>query len=236
MTEATLQPRALYDSLQAVTGDENVLVLVPGPGAESRSCGGLIAESCRRGRPPFVMVLGDGTGLHPRPADCPPDELANLRDRETRAAVGCLGLPRERLLMAGVYDGQIPAEGAGFDAVVGGVTTVMWARDCNVICALWPGPNDGRGQSATWKIACAVAGSSGVGLLATAAGDVPDGAAAASWRLDINGQLGAKRAAMAAHASQSGPVILDDLANPLPDAKAVAGLKPYEVFFRPVAS
>lgn len=234
MTDATIQPRVRYDRLQAVTGNENVLILVPAPGAESRSCGGLIAESCRRGRPPFVMVLGDGTGLHPRPAGCPPDQLANLRDRETRAAVACLGLPRERLLMAGVYDGQIPAEGAGFDAVVRGVTTVMWARDCNVISALWPGPDHESGQDATWKIACAVAGSSGVGLLAAAAVDVPD-EAAARWRLDISGQLGAKRAAMAAHASQSGSMLLDDPANPRPDPKAAAGLKPYETFFRPMA-
>lgn len=235
MTEAMPQPQAPYGSLQEITGNENLLVLVPGPGAESRSCGGLIAESCQRGRPPFVMVLGDGTGLDPRPAGYPPDQLANLRDRETRAAVACLGLPHERLLMAGVYDGQIPAGGAGFDAVVRGVTTVMWARDCNVICAPWPGPDDGNGQDATWKIACAVARASGVGLLAYAAGEAPE-AAARSWRLDIKGRLGAKRAAVAAHTSQSGQGTPGETAHPPLAAQAAAGLKPYEVFFRPATS
>ncbi len=233
MTEATLQSQAPYGSLQAITGNENLLVLVPRPGEESRNCCGLIAESCQRGRPPFVMVLGDGTLSHPHSAEYPPDRLANLRDRETRAAVACLGLPLDRLLMAGVHDGHIPASGAGFDAVVRGVTLVMWARDCNVVCAPWPGPDDGSGRGATWRIACAVAESSGVGLLAYVAGDVPAGAPGAGWRLDISGQLGAKRAAVAAHASQLGQAALDDSAALPPDAQAAAYLQPYEVFVRP---
>ncbi len=233
MTEAKFQPPIPYASLQAITGDENLLLLVPGPGEESLGCGGLIAESCRRGRPPFVMVLGDGTGSHPHPSEYPPDHLANLRDRETRAAVACLGLPHERLLMAGVYDGHIPAGGAGFDAVVRGVTLVMWARDCNVICAPWPDPDDEGGRGATWRIAHAVARSSGVGLLAYAEENaVLDGLTVGGWRLDISGQLGAKRAAVAAHASQLGQVMRDD-PTPRPlDAQAAACVQPYEVFVR----
>lgn len=235
MTEATLQPPVPYATLQAITGDENLLVLVPGPGEESRDCGGLIAESCQRGRPPFVMVLGDGSGSHPHSAEYPPDRLANLHERETRAAMERLGLPHGRLLMAGVHDGHIPAGGAGFDAVVRGVTLVMWARDCNVICAPWPGPDDGGGRGATWRIARAVSGTSGVGLLAYAAGDgVPAGAAGA-WRLDISGQLAAKRAAVAAHASWLGQVVLDDPAPRLLDPGEAACVQPYETFLKPAA-
>ena len=91
MTTAPPEPLPPYAPLRAITGDENVLILVPGPGDESLWCGGLIAESCRRGRPPFVMVLGDGTGSHPRSAEYPPDRLANLRDRETRGGGGAPG-------------------------------------------------------------------------------------------------------------------------------------------------
>lgn len=236
MTKATLQPPIPYASLLAITGDENVLVLVPGPGEESMGCGGFIAESCRRGRPPFVMVLGDGTGAHPNSAKHPPDHLANLCDRETRAAVACLGLSHERLLMAGVYDGQIPTDGAGFDAVVRGVTLVMWARDCNVICAPWPDPDDEGGRGATWRIARAVASSSGVGLLAyVEEGAVPNGMAGSGWRLDIAGQLGVKRAAVAAHASQLGQVMRGNPTPRLFDPNEATCGRPYEVFIQPAA-
>jgi len=232
MTAALPQPALPYASLQAITGGENLLVLVPAPGDESVWCGGLIAESCRRGRPPFVMVLGDGTLSHPHSAAYPPDRLANLHDRETRAAAACLGLPRERLLMAGIHDGHISAGGPGFDAVVRAVTLVMWARDCNVICAPWPGSEGDAWRRNTFGIATAVARASGVGLLACAVGDAT---ADEGWQLDITAQLGPKRAAVAAHASQLGQVVLDDPAPRLFDPEAAACFWPYEVLLRPAA-
>ncbi len=232
MTAVPLQPALPFASMQAITGGENLMVLVHAPGDESVWCGGLIAESCRRGRPPFVMVLGDGTLSHPHSTAYPPDRLANLHDRETRAAVACLGLPHERLLMAGVHDGAIPAAGPGFNAVVRAVTLVMWARDCNVICAPWPGAAGGAGWRNTFGIAAAVTRGSGVGLLAYAAGDAPAGE---GWRLDITAQLGPKRAAVAAHASQLGQVVADDPAPRLFDPQAAACVLSYEVLLRPAA-
>ena len=230
----SLSPTPHFASLRAITGDENLLILVSAPGEEALCCGGLIAEACQRGRPPFVIVLGDGTATHPHSAAYPPDRLANLHDRETRAALACLGLPPGRLLMAGVHDGAIPLGGAAFDAVVRAVTLVMWARDCNVICAPWPGP-DRNGvvhvQGAAWTIARAVAAASGVGLLACAAGGAPAGAGG-TWRLDITRHLGAKRAAVAAHASQLGQVVLDDPAPRLFDQDVAACACPRETLLR----
>lgn len=215
--------------LAEITGNENLMILVPGPGEESLRCGGLIAESCRRGRPPFVMVLGDGTRSHPNSAAYPPNRLANLHDRETRAAVQHLGLLNERLLMAGLYDGTIPGSGPVFEAVVRAVTLVMWARDCNVICAPWPQAGI-AGQAETYAIAASVAAGSGVGLLAYATDDV---AGAAAWRLDILPHLPAKRSALAAHSALRGEVITDDPAPCLFDPNSVADLAPYEVLVRP---
>ncbi len=199
-------------TLEAITGNENLLILAPRPGDESFRCGGLIATLCRRGRPPFVMVLQDGTHSHPNSVHFPPDRLANQHDRETRAAVQALGLPDGRLLMAGVYDGRLPSAGAGFGAVVRAVTLVMWARDCNVICAP---------SGEAWPIAAAVAAESGVGLLAFGEGDL---------RLDIGPVLDRKHAAIAAHPTLLGHVVHDDPAPRLP----AADLLPYEAF-RPVS-
>ena len=221
--------------LETITGNENVLVLAPGPIEESLACGGLVAASCKRGRPPFVMVLGDGTSSHPGSRDYPPDRLARLHDRETREAVRRLGLPSGRLLMAGLYDALIPEAGPAFDAVVRGVTLVMWARDCNVICA--PGLQAASpGARATHRIAAAVSASSGVGLLMWASADEEVALAdAEAWRLDITPELPAKRAAVTAHASRLGGVVTDD---PEPDASyanAATSLRPYEIFGRAIA-
>ena len=190
--------------LSLITGNENVLVLVPGPAAESVDCGGLIAQCCRRGRPPFVMVLGDGSASG---NDLPAERLASVHERETRAAVACLGLPVERLLMVGLYDGTIPGDGPVFEAVVRAVVLVMWARDCNVICGPWP--DAGVAERATRRIAEEVSARSGVGLLAYGAPD--EGA----LRLDIGADVAAKRAAIAAHGSHP---------------RAGAAVEPWEAF------
>lgn len=159
-----------------ITGNQNVLVLAPRPGDESRLCGGLIAEGCRRGRPPFVVVLTDA-------AD-------RSLEQEIRGAVRLLGLPAGRLLLAGLSYEALPGRGPAFQAIVHGITMVMWARDCNVICAPAPAEDDGD-RTAAHRIARAVAKGSGVGLLSAA----PAGGLA----FDAGGGLEAKRAALRAY-------------------------------------
>ena len=174
---------------ETITGCENLLVLATRPSDETADCGGLIARSCRRGRPPFVVVLTDGSTSDPAN---PPDRQAALQERRSRTAVRHLGLPAHRLLMAGLFDVTVPAGGPAFEAVVQGVTMIMWGRDCNVICA--PALNDGTAdQIAAHHIAIAVAARSGVGLL------LYQSLAADAARLDITAELPAKRAALAAY-------------------------------------
>ena len=122
-------------TLDAITGDENLLVLALQPGDESFDCGGVIAQSCRRGRQPFVMVLHDGSASNPGSNAWPPDRTARVREQETREAVRRLGLRPERLLMAGLFDGPTPDEGPVFEAIIRAASLVMWARDCNLILA-----------------------------------------------------------------------------------------------------
>ena len=146
----SLTPEAL------ITG-ENLMILVPNPGDETPSCGTLIAQCCRRGRPPFVMVLADGSAGQS-------DAYAARRERDTRAALASLGLPAERVLLAGLFEGTIPESGPTFEAIIRAVTLVMWARDCNVVCApSRDGPK--ADHRATAAIAAAVASRSGVALL-----------------------------------------------------------------------
>ncbi len=181
-------------SWETITGQENLMILAPRPGDESLHCGGLIARSCRRGRPPYVVVLTDGATVSDP-----------SREAATRAATRALGLPANRLLLAGLFYNTLPTQGPAFDAIVHGITTVMWARDCNIICAPWPSPDPARPRddaAAAHRIAEAVADQSGVGLLSylTQPEAPPD-----AWRFDITAELAAKRRAIAEHAVVADP-------------------------------
>lgn len=216
--------------LGAITGEENALVLALQPGDESLDCGGLIALSCRRGRQPFVMVLHDGSASRPGSNACPPDRLAALRERETREAVRLLGLRPERLLMAGLFDGPTPESGPVFEAIVRAVSLVMWARDCNLILAPWPGEADPATRAAH-RIAAEVARGSGIGHLSYAGRSPPPlDALVEGWRLNIAPCLEAKRAAIAAHASQASESAEDD-----PAPRPGVAIPSFETLLRPPA-
>ncbi|MBV8398966.1 MAG: PIG-L family deacetylase [Acetobacteraceae bacterium] len=203
MTPDALDPSPLpLSSLEMITGNENLLVLAPHPGDESLRCGGLIAQCCRRGRPPFLMVLEDGSATGPYS----PDERASRHEQETRQAVRHLGLPSERLLMVGLYEGTAWSGGPVFEAVVRAVALVMWARDCNVICA--PAPQSGDpADEAAHRIAVEVAAQTGVGHLAYAGSPAVGGQR--GWRLDISAQLAAKQAGIAAHPTAFAGAVLE---------------------------
>ncbi|WP_198381158.1 PIG-L deacetylase family protein [Roseomonas sp. KE2513] len=217
--------------LGTIIGEENALVLALQPGEESLDCGGLIALSCRRGRQPFVMVLHDGSAFHPGSDAWPPDRLAALREQETREAVRRLGLRPERLLMAGLFDGETPGEGPVFEAIVRAVSLVTWARDLNLILAPWPGEADPATRAAH-RIAAEVARRSGIGHLSYVGRSPPSQEAAVEgWRLEISPYLGAKRAAIGAHVSQTRGFLEGG-----PASRLDATLLPFETILRPPPS
>ncbi len=103
-----------------LTGGLNLFVLVQAPGEETLCCGGLIAEACMRGRPPFVAILSDG------------GDAADALARQTRAAVAHLGVPADWLLLLGL---RVAATGLLLDAAVRAVAMLTWRYDCNLIVA-----------------------------------------------------------------------------------------------------
>ncbi len=194
-------------SWETITGEENLLILATHPGDETQGCGGLIAQCCRRGRPPFVLVLTDGCIAQDDMASSgPQDALAALLERRTRAAARALRLPAGRLLMAGLYHGRVPTGEGDAQAIVHGITMIMWARDCNVICA--PAPTGTSVQHlATHRIAAAVAAASGVGHLGY---HLPPADPLQALRLDISRDLPAKRAALADHQADPTGVMVSE--------------------------
>lgn len=82
-------------------------VLAPHPDDETLGCGGLLATLAAAGNAPHVVFLTDGSASHrghPR-LDAP--GVAALRAGEAAAALGVLGVPRERTHFLNAPDGRL---------------------------------------------------------------------------------------------------------------------------------
>jgi LmbE family N-acetylglucosaminyl deacetylase len=179
-----------------ITGPENTLILLPAPGDEVTACGGLIAEACARGRPPFVVILGDGA----------PDGsagLAHKRERASRVACRRLGLPNDRLLVVGLRQRDFPQMGTPvFNALQAAMAEVSWRRDCNVILASFATP-DCRDAATAWRLACTLASEIGVPLLAgLTTTTLPLLRTETTWKLDVRHRDEQKAEAGLAHGYQ----------------------------------
>ncbi len=123
---------------RSVTGGRNLFVLTAAPGDESLFCGGLIAEACARGRPPFLAVLTDGSGIDiPGLTGAAPEDIAARHARATMRAAAMLGIPDDWRVVLGLLDGTVPTSGARFEALVQALAMIMWRRDCYVAVVPW---------------------------------------------------------------------------------------------------
>jgi LmbE family N-acetylglucosaminyl deacetylase len=183
------------NSVLDITGPENTLVLLPAPGDEVTFCGGFIAASCARGRPPFVVILGDGA------ADGNAG-LARECQRAARVAARALGLPDDRLLFVGLRQGQFPLGGTAlFDALEVAMAQVSWRRDCNVLLALFAACDGGddADTAAAWQLAQRLARAIGLPLRARFRAPPPWLGAEHLWRLDARQWDDRKAEAALAH-------------------------------------
>lgn len=216
------------------------LVLAPHPDDESLGCGGLIAACVAAAMPPLVVILTDGTGSHPHSRKFPPAELRALREAETRAAVAALGLAPDRLVFMRLRDTEAPSAGPAFETAADHIADLAARHGCATICTTWRHDPHGDHEAA-YVIAAAAAERAGARLRAypvwgwtlpdeTILPDTPVRGA----RLDIASFLPAKRAAIAAHASQHGGAIDDDPTGfALPASLLALFEQPFEVFLEP---
>jgi LmbE family N-acetylglucosaminyl deacetylase len=218
----SVTPRAMLSSLPFVdmdhlTGQQTTtMILAPHPDDESLGCGGLIAQSCARGRPPVVVVLTDGTGSHPSSPSYPPARLRDLREREATKAVALLGLPPERIYFLRLRDGHMPQTGRLYEATVERVLRLFREHYCTTIFAPWfYDPH--CDHQATQLVARAVVSKVEASLFSYPVWGwlLPSDAASAKesitgWRLDIRQQLARKRGAIREHKSQYSDLITDD--------------------------
>jgi LmbE family N-acetylglucosaminyl deacetylase len=222
-----------FASLTQIVGHGAPLILAPHQDDESLGCGGLIAACAARGTPPVVAFLTDGALSHPGSRSHPPASLSRLRAREARVALHRLGVGRAVFLNA--PDGAAPMAGDVFNALR--ATLVRLARGCTAVVTAWRG-DPHCDHVAAARLAADVADRAGLRLLSYPVWgwELPDQAtvpASSGRRLLVTARLGAKRRAIAAHASQHGRVIQDDPTGfRLPASLLAALTGPYEVYLR----
>jgi LmbE family N-acetylglucosaminyl deacetylase len=222
--------------LDDIIGDGWCLILAPHPDDESLGCGGLIAACVAAGRMPLVVVLTDGAGSHPNSRTYPPERLREVRAQEVRGAVGCLGLPSNRIVFLGEPDAAAPHGGPRLDAVARQLVKLVRAG-CTAILAPWRHDPHCDHEAASLA-AAAAARAAGIrhvaypvwGWTLPADRPVPE-RPGGGWRLAIDASLGAKRRAIQAHRTQYGGLITDDPAGfQLPAALLSVFDTPFETF------
>lgn len=226
-----------FAPLATITGNAPVLILAPHADDESLGCGGLIAAASAAGHPPYVLVLTDGTGSHPRSRAYPAARLKVVRQQEARRAVTILALPADRIGFLDLRDTAAPTEGAGFDAAVTSILSVVELVGATTIIAPWR-HDPHCDHLAAHCMAVAAATRSATRHLAypvwgwtLPADTVLDGAVPEGVRLDISPHTAAKQRAIAAHASQYAGLIRDDPSGfQLPPGLLEVFSRPYETY------
>jgi LmbE family N-acetylglucosaminyl deacetylase len=229
--------RLPFRDLDQVAPDGTSLVVAPHPDDESLGCGGFIAESCARGRPPVVVVMTDGTASHPSSLSYPAERLRALRESETGAALSRLGSSSERLHFMRLRDSAMPTAGKLFDRAVAELRRLVVVYRCKTILAPWLYDPHCDHETTQLMVRAAVR-SLGVSVYSYPVwgwllpADQPlsedriDG-----WRLNITDHLQCKRRAIACHQSQYSDLINDDPKGfRLPPELLSTFERPYETF------
>jgi LmbE family N-acetylglucosaminyl deacetylase len=224
--------------LDCIAGTGSPMILAPHPDDESLGCGGLIAESCARGRPPVVVIMTDGTASHPSSLTYPPARLREVREKETTAALGALGLSSKRLYFLRLPDGGMPESGAAYDAAITKTKRIYNRHGCKTIFAPWfydPHCDHQRTQLMARVVAIhfkAVLLSYPVWAWLLPTETIIE-EQIKGWRLDISAHLSTKRVAIQNHRSQYADLIADDPEGFILPRELLAVFdQPFEVFLQ----
>ena len=226
-------PHASLDVLAPAGG--TLLVVAPHPDDESLGCGGLIACAADARRKVLVAVLTDGAASHPGSRAWPAARLAGLRDAEVRAAVRRLAGTRADVATFGAPDGRLREHGQAAQAWL--ASLVEDRRIVSVVTSWEADPHPDH--KAAFALAAVQAARSGAALFAypiwglTLEADDDAGVVGPCLSLDVSAVLDRKRAAIAAHRSQTTGLIEDDPRGFRLQAGDIARhLGPREVFLR----
>ncbi|MDQ6647011.1 MAG: PIG-L family deacetylase [Pseudomonadota bacterium] len=221
-----------------LVGNRHVLVIAPHPDDESLGCGGLLAWAARTGHQPRVLFLTDGEKSHPGSALFPTERLAGIRRQEGVDACAALGLACQALTYLGYPDGGL----SSLNAMQGEALTSeirRWISVSGSSAVFVTAQTDPHGdhEAAYGWTKRAVQGCTQARLFAYPVwtwirDDLVSANLALGRRLSTGPFGDAKRAAIAAHASQLGKIV-NDASEPfvLPPPLLAHLSQDYEVVF-----
>lgn len=226
--------------LATILAPGGLLVLAPHPDDESLGCGGTIAAARAAGREVAVVFVSDGAGSHPRSRRFAPPRLAALRAGEAQAALQALGLPPGAGHFLGLPDTAVPESGPAFLTALAAIEEVIGAIGAGTLLASW-GHDPHCDHQAVHAMAATLAARHPRlrhlaymvwGHALPPETPIPEGRPRGA-RLDITAFLPAKRAAIAAHRSQTTALIDDDPEGfCLSDAMLARFDRPFEILLQ----
>ena len=193
------------------------VVVAPHPDDESFACGGLIADACEQGLRAKGVIVSDGAGSRPNSRAYPPDRLASLREEEARQAGAELGLKPGEMLFLRLPDRFVPSEGEEAERAIGIIADCVTEIGAGSLFVSWR-HNPHCDHEASYAIAREVQRRVGKVRLfeyvvwgptlppSTEVDPIRSG-----FRISIDqAAMEKKRRAIAAHRSQTTPLIDDD--------------------------
>ena len=107
--------RAPVASWNDLTSGRPILIIAPHPDDETLGCGGLIADTARKGVESVIAVMTDGARSHPNSHSHPAEKLRDLREGEVRAAIETLGVQQPVIHFFRQPDGFLATSGPEAD-------------------------------------------------------------------------------------------------------------------------
>jgi LmbE family N-acetylglucosaminyl deacetylase len=218
------------------------LVVAPHQDDESLGCGGAIALLRAAHLPVRVLFVSDGAGSHPGSRRYPGPALSALRNAEARAALAILGVAADACAFLGLPDRSVPRAGTDdFSAACAACRAELHVAGKHPETILLPWRRDPHtDHRASWELVMAALGAEPCSRLLEypiwlwelgTPGDAPVPGEVSGWRLDISSVVDRKQRAIAAHRSQTTPLIDDDPRGwVLPPEILARFAQPWEVF------
>ena len=218
-------------------GKGGLIVVAPHPDDESLACGGIIAQACSERRPTRVIVVSDGTGSHPASKTHPAERLRQLREEEARQAVHELGLDPGNVIFLRLPDRFVPCEGPRAAEAIDIIEKCVMEVRAEALFVSWRHDPHCDHQS-SYRLARKAARALGVKLYeytvwgCALPAETPVANKHQGFRISIGPALSKKRRAIAAHRSQTTPLIQDDPSGfRLTSADLARFDDPFEIFF-----
>ena len=208
------------DQLARVDACRRVLVVAPHPDDESLGCGGLVATLAERGAAFRFVFVTDGGASHPCSRSWPRPRLVAGRRAEAAEALRRLGVGAEPRLFLELPDAAIPSVlSPEWKSAAARVKTLVLAFQPDL--ALLPWRRDPHcDHRASWILASTAIACAGCRPLVLeyaiwleelgAPDDYPRRDEAQAIQFDISRAISLKRAAIAAHTTQTTALIDDD--------------------------